>query len=214
MESILVFGAGGHVKVVIDIIEKLGTFKIEGIVDKKKSTEPFLTYPVIGEDEIVALNVKKGLVAILDNWSRAKTVNHIKELIPDFAFIKAIHPSAEIAAHIEIGDGTVVMPGVVINSGVHIGQHCIVNTRAAIDHDCTLKDFSSVSAGAILGGQVTVGTNASVSMGAILMPGTGVGDHSEIGAGSVVVKTIPDNVLAFGTPCKVVRMREPGRSYA
>jgi len=214
MEQLLIFGSGGHAKVVIDVIEKAGDHQIFGIMVSKRGLEDhFLGYRVYGDDELEAIERRIGIVAIGDNWIRARVFENITTLFPDFRFVSAVHPSAQIGKAVSIGEGTVVMAGAVINSGTRIGQHCIVNTKASVDHDCCLMDFSSIAPGVTLGGNVRVGAYSAVSLGAAVLPGVSIGEHSVIGAGAVVIRDIPGKVVSFGVPGKVIRSREIGEKY-
>lgn len=195
MKKILVFGTGGHSKVIVDLIQKSGQYEIAGIIEKD-------------QENIDELPCLAGVIAIGDNWKRGELVKKILKKQPDFKFCSAIHPSAQIGSDVKIGDGTVIMAKAVVNSGSEIGQHCIINTKASVDHDCKLKDFSSIAPGATLGGNVNLGTYSAISLGASVIQGISIGDHSVIGAGSTVVSSIPDHVLAYGVPCKVIRKRE------
>lgn len=96
---------------------------------------------------------------------KRRVVENIITLFPDFRFVSAVHPSAQIGKGVSIGEGTVVMAGAVINSGTKIGYHYIINTKASVDYDCCLFDFSSIAPGVTLGGNVRVGTHAAVSFG-------------------------------------------------
>ena len=137
--DIVIFGTGVHAKVVIDIIEKAAEHRIVGLLSSNLSKgESFFGYPVIGNDQGFLLNpgtVRAGIVAIGDNWIRCKIVKNIKKHIPDFHFVKAIHPFTAIGREVHIGAGTVVCAGAVINPATKIGEHCILNTKSSVDHD-------------------------------------------------------------------------------
>jgi acetyltransferase-like isoleucine patch superfamily enzyme len=106
-----------------------------------------------------------------------------------------------------------VMAGTVINSNSRIGQFCIVNTKASIDHDCRLDDFSSVAPGATLAGNVRVGRCSAICLGACVAEKVTIGSHSVVGAGATVLEDLPDGVVAYGTPARVVRERRPDDPY-
>ncbi len=214
MEKVIIFGASGHANVIIDILEKQKKYEIEGIfVDTPDmiGTE-IMGYPVL--DKIVNFyGASKGIIAIGDNYGRMTVKNKILETNPDFEFINAIHPSASIGKNVSIDQGTVVVAGAVVNANAKIGKHCIINTQSSVGHDVVVGDFSTMAPGSHIGGNTTIGTNTTVSMGANVIQKLYVGNNTVIGAGSTVIHSIHDNVVAYGTPAKIIRDREPNEKY-
>lgn len=214
MANIIIYGAGGHAKVIIDIIEQTGIHKLIGLVDDTGSVNSLMGYPVARDiNSYLSSGVKAGLVAIGDNWHRNRLVTMIFDKCNDFEFVTAIHPSVKQARDVVIGDGTVVMAGCNINPCTQLGSHCIVNTGSNVDHDCIIKDFASLAPGVTLGGNVIVGEFTAVGLGAKIVQKISIGKHTIIGAGSLVTKAIPDNIVAYGSPCKFVRKRDLGDRY-
>jgi sugar O-acyltransferase (sialic acid O-acetyltransferase NeuD family) len=213
-EEILIFGCGGHSKVVIDIVEKQNVFKIKAIVDKSAEKDAvFFDYPLL-EETIDLLNAcPRGVIAIGDNYSRHKVFQKIMTLCPSFKFVTTIHPAAHIARDVTIGNGTVVVAGAIINSDSIVGDHCIINTNSALDHDCRMGDFSSLAPGVTVGGTVNIGNFSAITLGASIVHSLKIGEHTVIAAGSVVVSEIPSFSFGLGVPCKVVRKREAGERY-
>lgn len=202
-DSILIFGSGSQAKVTIDIIELLNVYKIAGIIGKK-GFDKSLGYPMLGtESDLKDINIKKGIIAIGNNWLRYQVYKSITNTIHTFNFINAIHPSAVIANNVEIQDGAQIMAGTVINSSTIIGSHCIVNTNSSIDHDCIISRYCSINPGVALGGHVTLGEFSSIGIGSDVIHNIKIGKNTNIGAGSNVVKNIPSNVVAYGNPCTV-----------
>jgi sugar O-acyltransferase (sialic acid O-acetyltransferase NeuD family) len=217
LKDIIVFGAGGHAGVIIDMIEKSKTYSVYGLVDQfLPQNSSKYGYTVIG-DETILLKIKReiygGVVAIGDNWVRKKMVDKIRLLVPDFKFVPVIHPSAVISVHSKIGDGTVVMGGAIINGHSDIGNQCIINTNASIDHDCKIGDYVSIAPGATLGGNVKVGEAAAISLGAKVIHSLQIGEHTVIGAGATVLNDIESYKIAYGTPAKIIRSRTKGEPY-
>lgn len=219
MQNIVIVGSSGHAKVIIDIIEKQGVFHIPGLIDDlKPKGEVCFGYPILGAQKdlpaiVESLAVIGAIVAIGDNWVRAQTVSTIRQALPGFQFVTAIHPSAQIARGVSMGAGTVVMAGAVINSDSRIGEHCIINTRASVDHDNRIGDFVTIAPGAITGGNVTIGDYSVLALGAKIIHNIKIGEHTVIGAGSTVLKDIPANVVAFGAPAKIRRPRVAREKY-
>lgn len=219
MKPIVIVGASGHAKVVIDIVERAGELEIVGLVDSGKPEGlEWFGYTILGsESDMSALmgrhGFEAGIVAIGDNWTRHLVVNKIGEAAPDFAFTSAIHPSACLGRGVRIGCGSVIMAGAIINSDSTIGDFCIVNTGASLDHDNLLEDYVSVAPGVVTGGNVTVGAFSALSLGSAVLHGRSIGPHSVVGAGATVMDDIPGYSVAWGTPAKVIKQRREGDRY-
>ena len=218
-EKIIIIGSEGHGKVIADIIEKQGLFSIAGFVNANPKPDTLvMNYPVLGSDnDLVQLRVNfpecHFFLAIGDNTTRHKVKSKIEELFPGIKFPSVIHPSAQIAREVTIGQGVCIMAGAVINSSSEIGDFCIINTKAGIDHDNNIGNFSSLAPNATTGGDVTVGEFSAIGISATLKHGVTIGKHTVIGAASYVNKDIPNNVVAYGIPGKIIRNRVIGEKY-
>jgi sugar O-acyltransferase (sialic acid O-acetyltransferase NeuD family) len=217
MKDILVAGASGHAAVVIDILERQGKFRIAGLLDRSGDGS-CLGYEVLGTLEdlprvMAGRGIRAGIVAVGDNWTRGQLVETLLRLAPDFEFVTAIHPSAQIGREASVGAGSVVMAGAVINPRARVGRFCIVNTAATLDHDSVMEDYSSLAPRASAGGNVRLGAFTAVSLGAGLVHGIVIGEHTVVGAGATVLRDLPPCVVAYGTPARVVRPRQPGDPY-
>ncbi len=216
---VLVFGAAGHAKVVLDILRLLAGIVVAGLLDDYKP-EGFkcLGHEVLGGLQslpAISRQLERPAIAMAigDNWRRAQVVQEIRRILPATEFLTAIHPSAELGSDVCVGEGSVILAGAVVNASSRIGKFCIVNTRASLDHDSTMGDYSSLAPGVVTGGQVTVGEFSNIGIGATILPSVSVGRHSVVGAGAVVVRPIPDEVIAYGVPARVIRSRQQGDSY-
>ncbi len=215
----VVFGASGHAKVVLDILKQQRLYEVIGLLDSYKLLGcECAGYRVFGRpSDLPALLVKYPslgvFVAIGDNWSRASVAHEIRQLCPDIAFITAVHPSAQVASDVHVGAGSVIMAGAVANPGAHISEFCILNTRSSLDHDSTMDEFSSLGPAATTGGGVQVGAYSNIGIGATVVQEISIGAHTVIGAGAVVLRPMPDEVVAYGTPARVVRSRSRGERY-
>lgn len=219
MKPILLFGASGHAGVVADIVEKQGAFRIAGIVDSFVGQGSLrYGYPVLGSESTLpgivdSTSAQAIIIAIGDNHVRARLVEAVQSILPGFPFETAIHPSAAIARGVAIGPGTVIVAGVVVNPHASVGSHCILNTLSSLDHDSRMDDFSSLGPGAHTGGNCRLGNGSVLAQGANLIHGRSIGRDSIVGAGSTVLKDIPERCVAYGTPARVVRSRQPGDKY-
>lgn len=217
--DVIIIGASGHAKVIIDIIEQHCVHRIAGLIDSYKTAgTKLMGHEIIGREDLIPAivaegNVTGGIVAIGHNWVRSQMVQRIRKLVPQFVFVNAIHPSARIARDVHLGCGIAIMAGVSMNPGTKVGDFCFINTNASVDHDNVLEEFSCLQPNSATGGNVKIGAFSSVSMGANVIHGVTIGCHTVIGAGATVVDDIPDYVVAYGTPCRVIRGRKPEDSY-
>tara|TARA_B100000886_G_scaffold337991_1_gene299886 strand:- start:775 stop:1437 length:663 start_codon:yes stop_codon:yes gene_type:complete len=219
MKNIIIFGAGGHSKVIVDIIEKLEKYNIVGIVDKYKCKgELFFDYKIIGiEEEIDMLmndyNIQCGVIGVGDNSIRKKVFETVSRKYPRFNFETLIHPKSNIGIGVKLGDGSVVMSGVSINANTTIGNHCIINTNSSVDHDCNLGNYVSLAPNSAVGGNVNIGNYSFLGMGSNVLHNITIGKNNVIGASSLVVKDIGDFVLGYGVPFKKVRKVNLNEKY-
>lgn len=203
--SLVIWGAGGHGRVVLDVARCSSHY--EHIVflddDTEKSCAPFCDCAIIGGNEnLKSLAGQDFVVAVGDNHARAHCFD--LALMQGLSPAVLIHSSAVVAPSASIGSGSVIMPGAVVNAGAVIGEDCIINTAAVIEHDCTIGAHAHISSRAVLGGKVSVGQLAFIGIGAILLPFAEVGEESIVGAGAVVLKEAPAHCTVVGVPAKAV----------
>ncbi|MGL5056525.1 MAG: acetyltransferase [Fusobacteriaceae bacterium] len=209
MKKVIIIGAGGHAKVVIDIIlqrqKRLNdNVEIIGILDDSFSeTEEkrLFEIPVIGKlDKILELSKDIFyIIAIGNNKIRKK----LAEKYSSINYITTIHPSSIIAEKVEIDLGTVVMAGAIVNSYTKIGKHCIINTGSIVEHDNILSDYVHISPNATLCGGVKIGEETWIGAGATVIQGLEISKNVIVGAGSVVIGNIEKkNITVIGVPAK------------
>ena len=188
------YGASGHSKVIIDILED-NKISVDGVFDDNEDIKQILSYQVLS----VKNGIKSPLIISIGNNKIRKQI--AEKLTVDFG--KTVHSSAVVSERATVGEGTVVMQNAVIQSCTWIGRHCIINTAVAIDHDCEIEDFVHISPRAVLCGNVQVGEGSWIGAGATIIQGIKIGKWAVIGAGAVVLKDVPDNAMAYGNPCKI-----------
>lgn len=199
---VYLIGASGHAKVIVEILEEL-CVPVGALQDANPDIRSLLDYDVFQElpDSFDPANDRL-LISIGNNAVRKKLASSF-----DCKFYTAIHPSANISKRSSIGDGSVVMAGVSINSSVQIGKHTIVNTNASIDHDCTLEDYVHVSPNAALAGNVKVGEGTHIGVGACVIQGVTIGKWCTVGAGAVIITDVPDGSTVVGNPGTVIKRK-------
>jgi sugar O-acyltransferase (sialic acid O-acetyltransferase NeuD family) len=219
MKNIVIIGGGNQAHYTIDIIEKEGKYNIVGIIDSihEVGSDRF-GYKILGRQEDIAEIITKyqiqgGLITIGDNWIRHIVFNQILNLVPNFEFVNAIHPSVIIGNNVKLGVGITAMAGVIFNPKSEIGNFTFFATGAQIEHDCIISDFASVSAGSVTGGYVKLGKFSALTLGVTVLDRLEIGENTVVGAGSLVLKSLPSDVLAYGNPANIIRKRAIGEKF-
>jgi sugar O-acyltransferase (sialic acid O-acetyltransferase NeuD family) len=204
---IYLYGAGGHSKVITEILNSNG-IEVIGMFD---DNPPFAKFqPMEIRDGIRLLG--EGfpeldaplIISVGNNARRAELVHLI-----DATYGLAIHQTAIVSPLATIGIGTVVLHGSIVQAGTHVGQHVLVNTAASIDHDNFIGDYAHISPHATLCGHVSIGEGTHIGAGATVIPSLKVGKWCTVGAGAVVIRDVPDYATVVGNPAKVIKFREP-----
>jgi len=216
--DIVIVGAGGHGKVVLDILRATGKHRVVGFLD----ADPSLTgtrvgdLPVLGNIHQIARlrqqKVKGAVVAIGDNHVRLRYAAHLRQ--EGLELVSAIHPSAIIAPSASVGTNVVIAAGAVICAEARLGDSVILNTNAVVEHECEVADGAHVCPTAALGGRVSVGRGAFLGLGAKLIPCISIGHGATVGAGAVVIRDIPDGATAVGVPARVIKLAPPAANAA
>ena len=207
MADIVFLGAGGIAIVAAEIARSVG-LQIVGFLDdcSERHGTQFCEAPILGGfDQLAAIGqiVSFAAVAFGNCRGRIKVAHGVRE--QGFSLPCLIHPSAVISPSASIGEGTIIMPGVIVNAGARVGRNTIVNTAASIDHECSIGDGVHIAPGVRLSGLVTVGDASWIGIGTIVRESVAIGSDVLVGAGSLVLKDIPDGVVAYGSPARIIR---------
>ena len=195
-----ILGAGGHAKVVLDILLESNQ-EIHGIWDENPELEFFFGFPVKGNfNALKEMGLNQVIIAIGNNLVRKKLS---RELAHTVAI--AIHPRSVVSRLSRVGVGSMIMANSTINAGAIVGEYVIVNTNASVDHDCTVGDFVHISPKAGLGGNVQVGEGTHIGLGASVIQGIKIGKWATIGAGAVIIKDVPDYAVVVGNPGRIIK---------
>ncbi len=202
-------GAGGHAKVLLEIVRARGELNPVALVDSNPALAGRMLFgvPVIGGDEELVRMRDQGVEHAFvgvgstgDSRVRERIFEHLLAL--GFSIPRLVHPSAVVSPSAHLGRGVMIMAGAIVNAEAHLGDNVIVNSGAIVEHDCRVGDHAHLGPRASLAGGVTVGACAHVGIGAVVLQGLTVGARAIVGAGSVVLHDVPDGVTVFGVPAR------------
>jgi sugar O-acyltransferase (sialic acid O-acetyltransferase NeuD family) len=219
ISKLLIIGSSGHASVLVDAVELMAAYRIEGYLDDTLAIGTVRKgYSVLGGLEAAASicadrRIDGLVIAIGDNWWRRRVCSDLLLRCPKLRFPVVKHPSSVIASDAEICQGTAILAGSHVGPGSRVGEFCIINTGSSLDHDCEMHDFASIAPGVFTGGFVQIGKCSAVGVGASISDRISVGSHAVVGTGAVVVRNIPDLVVAYGNPARVQRPRREGEAY-
>lgn len=203
----LLYGAGGHGRVVADIVASLSRLELAGFIDDDSALHGRVLggAPVLGSSAalpgLLSEGVRGAIVTVGRNVVRMRLAGEMEQL--GFELVAAVHPSAVLAPEVTVGRGTVVMAGVVVNTGSTVGDNVILNTGATIDHDCQVEDGSHVSPGVHLAGGVHLERGVHVGIGANIIESISIGPGATIGAGAVVLRDVGPGETWVGNPARL-----------
>jgi len=214
MERIIIVGAGQHCRVVLYNLKAQGLYQVACILDENEQcwrnyiddiiVEPYKNFD---KDVLASLRKKyktnKFFIGFGAMRYRRKVFDFFKG--QGWEAVNIIHPDAVVSDKAQLGEGILIEAGCLVTPAPIIGNNVVVNTGSQINHDNIVEDHVYIASGVILSGGVKVKANTLLDDGVIVTLGCHVGMNCIIGAGAVVTKDIPDNVIAYGSPCRVVR---------
>jgi len=214
MTSVVIVGAGGFGREACQWIEDVNrespTFTIVGFLDDdhaKHGTE-IHGYPVLGD--LGWLAGHRGIGAVLGVGHPAVKHRIVERCRDGVTFPTIVHPRAVIGRFVELGEGTIVCPDVILTTDIRVGRWVTLNIDITIGHDTVIGDYTTISPGAHLSGYSQLGEGVDLGTGVNLVPSARVGRWSVVGAGATVVSEIPANSTAVGLPAKPVKTRDDG----
>jgi len=209
MNDVVIIGAGGQGKVVLDVLLAERRFRPVGFVD----ADPQLTdsyvggLPVLGSvNSLTRLRqqrVRHAFVAIGDNRTRLRYATLLRE--QGFDLVSAVHPTASVSPSATVGENVVVCPQAAVVCEARLGLGVIVNTGAVVDRECVVAEAAHVCPGAVLAGRVRVGRGAFIGLGAQVIQCRSIGRFAVVGAGAAVIEDVPDFATVVGVPARVIR---------
>lgn len=204
-DKLLIIGAGGHGRVAADIALKMRAWHEIIFADDRKINTSVMGLKVVCSSNNVQPYIDKAdiFVAIGDNKTRSSIQKQLKAKGANFPVL--IHPNTSIGLGTELGEGSVVMAGAVINCHSKIGESSIVNTGATIDHDNIIGDYVHISPGAHLAGTVSIGDFTWIGIGGIVSSNLSIIENSIIGSGAVVIQNIEESGTYVGVPARRIK---------
>ncbi|MGD8451242.1 MAG: acetyltransferase [Phycisphaerae bacterium] len=216
---VLILGAGGQGRVVLDVLLQGSLYHVVGFLDNNPAIQGRRVdgIPVYGGiDELPRLagelDVRGVIVAIGDNGARRGLARRIESAGIDL--ISAVHPSATLARNATIGKNVVIAAGVVVCAHCQIGDSVILNTGCIIDHQTMIGEGSHICPGVRLAGRVKVEPGTFVGIGATVIPNVTLGCECIVGAGAVVIEDVPAMSTVVGVPARQVKLASASEDVA
>jgi UDP-perosamine 4-acetyltransferase len=199
--AVVIVGAGGHSKVIVDILEAIGSFEVVGFTSPSPADTLF-GYRHLGPDSILprlfADGVTSAFPAVGDNRVRRRLMGQLRSL--GFLLPNAISPRAVLSPRARLGSGIAIMPGAVLNADASVDDGAVVNTGATVDHDCQIGAAVHLAPGTHLAGNVVVGLGSFLGIGCSVISCVLIGSWVTVGAGAAVIRDIPDHATVVGVP--------------
>lgn len=211
MKKIVIFGAGGFGREVIEVVKDCNKINKEwdilGFVDDTPSLRGKCIngYPILGNiDWLIKQNDEINcVIAVGDPRGKKQVAEKLEK--SEINFANVIHPSVMMSEFVEFGKGVILCAGCILTANIRIGNHVCVHINSTIGHDAVLEDFSCIMPAVKISGNVVLKKGTYIGAGATLIPKVSVGEWTIIGAGTVVIKDVPDHIVAVGVPAKVVK---------
>jgi UDP-N-acetylbacillosamine N-acetyltransferase len=208
--KLVIWGASGHALVVADAVRARGEYEVVGFIDDlspERAGSRFCGATILGGREQLDMLAREGVNNLIFGFGNCHARLELAEPAREKGFQLAVvvHPHAVVASGVSLGQGSFVAAGAVVNPAARVGENVIINTGASVDHECVIEDGAHICPGVHLAGRVSVGRAVWVGIGATVSDGVRIGAGSFVGAGAVVLKDIPEGVLAYGVPARVIR---------
>ncbi|TKX82268.1 acetyltransferase [Halorubrum sp. SD626R] len=208
----IIIGAGGHARVVYDILRHDRNITVESFVDntRRGSDEDIMGVQVTGDHSVIPSLIEDGvnlfIIAVGDNDIRQDHFETLRE--HELRPVNAVHPSAEITPTAKLGTGSVFAASSNVSTNAVVGNNVIINTDALVEHETEVHDHAHIGPGSKIAGRVEVGDGAFIGIGTTIKEYVTIGKGAIVGAGSVVLDDVPANTVAAGAPAEVKRERD------
>lgn len=201
MEKLILIGAGGYAKSVLDSVDYYN-YKVQGFIDEFSEDEQHLGYPILAKslDEIENKESYVYFITIGNNTHRERWYKVLVE--KKLRYINIVDKSAIISSNATIGNGCFIGKMAIVNSRAVIGDNCIVNTKALVEHGCTVGKHVNLSTNSVINGDVVVGDGTFIGSGSVTIGQLKIGSNVTVGAGAVITKDVRDDVVVAGVPAR------------
>jgi UDP-perosamine 4-acetyltransferase len=207
--KVIGLGAGGHAKVLIEILHTQDNYDLIGLLDVNQGLhgQQILGVPVLGGDDLLIELQRQGVKHFFVGVGSSRS-NKPRQRLYDMALqlemesVKLVHPRATVSPSVVLGEGVVIMAGAVINACSRLGINVIVNTNAVVEHDCIIGDHVHIASGARMAGEVEIKNGAHIGLGASILQGVCIGQNAVVGAGSVVLNDVDNDITVVGVPAR------------
>ena len=206
-EAIVMYGAGGHAKSVIAVLERGNKWDLVGLLDDDPSIDSVLGYPVIGgrgsARDLLESGITQVHVSVGDNAARSRVASEMVAM--GFTLVSVVDPTAVQFERTSVGLGAFIHVNAFLGAECRIGDLAIISVHVTVGHDSTLGDCVQLTPGVELGGNVRIGDRALLGLGAVVLPGVTIGTDVVVGAGSVINEDVEDNAVVAGVPARPLR---------
>jgi len=208
-KHIIGLGAGGHAKVLIEILQRDPACHIVGLLDANPvmKGQSVLGIPVLGDDSLLPKLAQTdadyffiGLGSVGNNRPRQRLFE--QALSHGLQPLQIVHPDASLSPSAGLGEGAMILAGAIVNADAHIGINVIINSQAVVEHDCKIGNHVHIATGAQLAGGVSVDDLAHIGIGAVVLQGRHIGKNAIVGAGAVVVDDVEPGQVVIGVPAR------------
>lgn len=212
MEKLIIIGAGGYAKSVLDSIDYYN-YEVAGFVDEFSSNAEHLGYPILASSLEEVKNAEQFFyfIAIGNNRHRKRWHDRLKER--NFRLINVVDRSALVSQRATIGNGCFIGKMAIVNSKSVVCDNCIINSRALIEHGCYVSDHVNISTNAVINGDVRVGIGSFLGSCSVTRGQLKIGNWVTVGAGAVVVSHIGDHLIVAGVPARTIRNCDNGDEF-
>ena len=212
--QVVIIGAGGHGRVVLDIVRTAGVYEPVGFVDASPSNQGATVdgLPVFGSANVLSKLRQQGIDSAIVAIGECRARIRYAQLLDEhgFTLINAIHPVATVSKTAQLGKNNVIAAGAIVGTHARVGNSTILNTGCVVDHECELDEGVHVCPGTKLAGRVRVGRGTWVGIGATVIQCISIGEYATVGAGAVVIRDVPAYATVVGVPARVLRVQPPG----
>ena len=211
---IVIVGAGGHARVLLDSVRAAGHSQVLGFCDAHSELHGLNLHgvPVIGDDEALlrmyqpdAVMLVNGLGSVGDCARRMQVFERFK--VYGYKFANVIHPTAYIASEVKLGEGVQIMAGALVQTSASLGDNVLLNSQALVEHNCRISNHVHIASGAVVAGLVHIGQASHIGCGATVIQGISIGPRVLVAAGAVVVKDVARDSTVMGVPARVTQVR-------